>query len=215
MRTWLIALAAFVAGSLLILPLAAQTGIFDSLFVDATLTVTGDTDLADDSIQEAEIDIDNAPTNLYFLQWDQAAGKPTWAEIGFDTATFSGAPDTSAGTCPTTAGGVDANGPWAALRPNSQAVSIFATASKPFLNYDLTLMIDQSGSTTSVERLFVMDTDGARQMVGLAAISTVEFNRTTGKTAAYASGPLGFVLQPNRLEYRLCHEISSVWMTPT
>ena len=73
MKTTLIAVAAFVAGSLLILPLAAQTGIFDSLFVDTTLTVTGDTDLADDSIQEAEIDIDNAPTDDYLLQWDATA----------------------------------------------------------------------------------------------------------------------------------------------
>ena len=78
MKTLLIAVAAFVSGSLIILPLAAQTGIFDSLFVDTTLTVTGDTVLAADSIQEAEIDIDNAPTDDYFLQWDQTAGKPMW-----------------------------------------------------------------------------------------------------------------------------------------
>ena len=36
MKIVLIALAGFVAGSMLVLPMAAQTGIFDSLFVDST-----------------------------------------------------------------------------------------------------------------------------------------------------------------------------------
>ena len=51
--------------------------------VVATLRVTGDAILPANSVQEVEIDIGNAPTDDYFLQWDATAGKPTWQEIGF------------------------------------------------------------------------------------------------------------------------------------
>ena len=86
MKTTLIALAAFVAGSLLVLPLAGQTGIFDSLFVDGVTglgqarslsrTSTIPTLPATASRNPRSTSTTRRP--IYFLQWDQTASKPTW-----------------------------------------------------------------------------------------------------------------------------------------
>ena len=151
MKIVLIALAGFVAGSMLVLPLAAQTGIFDSLFVDTRLTVTGDTVLAADSIQEAEIDIDNAPTDDYFLQWDQASGKPQWAEIGFNRGDWSSRGNAS-NACPDTPGDTAGSGRAINLTGINDSdwpitTATLLTTAEPVLQYDLTFQ--QSGKLKS------------------------------------------------------------------
>ena len=159
MKTTLIALAAFVAGSLLILPLAAQTGIFDTLYVDT------DAILPVNSIQEAEIDIDNAPTagNEFFLRWDTSDGL-VWSKIGFmsaDWSDFSGATTTNT-NCPATAGGLtDDNGRSAAIAAPSgfNYTNVFTreVAVGEYINrlsYDMTFSVASfTGITVGVQYL--------------------------------------------------------------
>ena len=195
---------------MLVLPLAGQTGIFDSLFVDTRLTVTGDTVLADDSIQEAEIDIFTAPTDNYIFRWDANEGKPAWEPIGFDTADWSSA-TTTASNCPITAGGPNSNGPSATVGRFANSVdlrvtSVLVNAAQPYLNYDVTVL-----ATTGNKRVHQFDSDGTHTL--LASGSGDGQVRISGQTAVLPSGTVSVQLGTSSSNVFFCPDISSIWVS--
>ena len=233
MKTSLIAVAAFVSGSLLLIPLAAQTGIFDALFVDGTiraedvvvtddvtvtddLTVSGNALLPSNSIQEAEIDIDNAPTDDYFLQWDQTSGKPTWQEIGFDIGDWSNLDSSPSANCPDSVGSTTAgSGPWGLLNFNAdlsiwEMTSVLAVASKPVLTYDITYL-----GTQAITVLYIQHNGGEKTLLFQSTAASGTFRRVTGISTSLESGPVAVLfgrrITPNVAVY-ICTAISSVAM---
>ena len=214
MKNFLIALAGFVAGSMLVLPLAAQTGIFDSLFVDTRLTVTGDTVLAADSIQESEIDIDNAPTDDYFLQWDQASGKPQWAEIGFNRGDWSSRGDTFNANCPDTPGDTNAgNGELINFSSSNDPdwpinTATLLTTAEPVLQYDLTFK--EIGGFSPHVQLRIGSNTGVETLLADVFIANATFIRATGTSSPQAAGPVSAWIARASLPFSLCTEISSV-----
>ena len=192
--------------------------------VVATLRVTGDAILPANSVQEVEIDIGNAPTDDFFLQWDQTAGKPTWQEIGFGSYDWSGYDRSGSGLtgCPSMAGGTDTAGENAerlsqhGLTKHDTVNSLLIVAAQPYLNYDVTLILNNSNVINF--GIVLVETTGVETT--LASLSTGVIGgrrRITGKTALLSSGPVATILNERSTSgiYGICRSISRIWRTAT
>ena len=179
------------------------------------LSVLGEVRLTDNQIQEAEIDIDNVPTDGLFLKWDNGAGKLMWGEVGFDTGDWSnppGALDLSFVNCPDTPGGPPASIMARSFFQESHSIvtAVMATQTRPVLSYDLTLAGRVDGSAT----MTIFRIDSASQLIFSQPFTADNVRvRVTGMSSPLASGPVAVGIRSNKI-LSICTGISSVSMVP-
>ena len=184
------------------------------------LSVVVDVRLPANSIQEAEIDIDNAPTDDFVLTWDDQAGKPTWRTIGFDSSDWSGFtfPTTFIPpVCPTVAGGsliTDRGYLMSWLRPILSAILV--TDRKSYLNYDYTFY--RPGPVANASNYIFIQTSfkGVNTIHAVGQGPGRTTTRVTGKTDSLAVGPTAVVMgKEQQQNIYFCPLVSSFWMTAT
>ena len=214
----LLVLGLAVVAAVAVLSAQGLTPFFEAVTVDQMLTVIGDAVLPDNSIQEPELDIGNAPVDDYYLQWDDALGKPAWREIGFDTADWSGIPGQINGLCPATPGGPIGTGNYkfigTGLLISSDSVGVFVTQANPVVNYDISFRGDGVSFSYSI---FLNESGGAQTTLSAGVVPAnpgggiIVFHRVTGVSVPLDSGPV--TIAPKLVDRRYCPQISSIRLT--
>ena len=181
------------------------------------LSVLGEVRLTDNQIQEAEMDIDNVPTDGLFLKWDNGAGKLMWGEVGFDTGDWSNPPGTSlALNCPDTPGdpGVIGERGRSLSQNSNTATAVMSTQLRPVLSYDVTFREINPLSGNLIVAMYLFEIDSGRMLIFSQSGGNPPITmRVTGVTAPLPSGPIALRLTNNE-NMVLCEKISSVSMVP-
>ena len=215
MWTKLAVVAGLVAGLLLG---GALTWAQDTL-ISGGLIITGAgsaVDLPDNSVDEADLNIGNAPSDDFLLKWDATAGKLTWGEIGFYSADFR--EYTEFGSYLTCDADPNTSSPAFHVGHTGAIVTVMTSSVRRTINFDFGYFRNPATSTAAQSRVFLYDSSNRVSVLAAFNASRNTQTRLTGSFLTSTSGPFSFQIVQvggviGTVSTLICRDSASVTVT--